>query len=160
MAIDEGLLPGGTLAGASIAIEMTGTGGSREYLYTTTVHSGGETSVESRSGRASDDVLPDFVVELAGIWDYLLGYTVGTNIVTRSFGADRGIVSWFGTDMCDAFTGPQGDGFMDGTVSVGPGSWTVTPPAPIPLPASAPLLVLGVAALGAAGAITRRRSGG
>lgn len=143
LTVDEDLLPFGTLANASIGVTLD-----QDGIYTTEVRKGGATEV------LTGPTLPAFLSVTGDVFAEFLAYSVNFNDYGWSFGPRRRIVSWGGSSYCggtcDAFSGPGGDGYADGTESAGPGEWVAV--APVPLPATAPALLLALGALGLAAA--------
>ena len=91
-------------------------------------------------------------------------------ILEMSFDEKANVTDWYfqrweggpSTDWVSRTHGDSGGAINDeglGFYSIGPGTWTKSvEPSPVPLPASAALLIAGVAALAGFGAKSRRRS--
>ena len=163
LTIDESLLPGGSLAGATIYAEtlFPDVSGYTRGLYSFTTADG-----EIYSGRVSWDEgsYPDWSV--VGIVSYdpsmvFLYSPIGFySRLDITFGSDLSVVRWWGDSATGGSTdprsfGPDGYDYTDDARSYGPGTWTVdVTPSPVPLPAAAPLLLAGTASIFA---ISRRR---
>ena len=151
--VDESLLPGGSLAGATSEF----TTNERTATYSITSGNGSQ-----YSGSSTFSSMPDW--SAAGVTSYGLIFMYSPIQYHSGFhieiGDDLSVLSWSGGSAVggspDPYSfGPDGYDSTDDARSYGPGTWTVeVTPAPVPLPAAAPFLLAGTAALYA---VSRRR---
>ena len=150
LVIDESLLPGGGIGGATLLLREDG--GVGNYTYQLTNSAGVFAGSYAPPGGA-----PLFF-ETGGIVDDIIQGSIFESSFSFTFSAAKQIVGWAGTCLCggsnDLGTFTSGDGTADGAFA-GPGAWTL---AAVPLPAPLWLLIGGLAALRAPRALGRFRA--
>jgi hypothetical protein len=153
LALDESLLPEGSVSNSTLMVTYNVFDGySAEPTLTF--------DLQTPTGTFSGDDTP-FATYSGVVSDGLFGVVWGSATSYWTFDSNKQITDWFmggglNGGSNDFTSSPHGDSVADGT-SAGPGVWTLvgsTIPTPVPLPASALLLIGGIGALG----LTKRRS--
>lgn len=159
LAIDEDLLPVGSLAGASLGFELY------SYDRVNGVQShGGPTFLHDFSLRSPDGSLstsswiswPRFISFGGEYMSQFIGGNVWESFFSITFDADKNVSSWSGHSWQggsnDLWSDTSKDWFWSGFESDGPGTWTRTvvpdDPSPVALPPAWLAMAGGIAGLG------------